>query len=157
MRKFLISQTHLFWKFQFHFSHSVLSDSLQYHELQHAKASLFISNFRSQPKLTSIESVMSSNHLILCPPLLLLTSIFPRIRVSSKWVSSSYQVAKLLNFSFNISLTNEHPGLIPFRMVWLDLLAVQGNFQSILQHHSSQSSILWCSAFFIVQLYFSQV
>ena len=93
----------------------------------------------------------ASNHLILCRPLLLLPSIFPSIRVFSN-ESSSHQVAKYWSFSFNISPSNEHPGLISFRMDWLDLLAVQGTRKSLLQHHSSKASILQCSAFFIVQL-----
>ena len=94
---------------------------------------------------------MSSNHLILCHPLLLLPSMFPSIWVFSR-VSSSHQVAKVLEFSFNISPTNEHPGLISFRMDWLDLLAVQGTLKSLLQHHSSKTSILRHSSFFIVKL-----
>ena len=98
----------------------------------------------------SIESVMLSNHLILCHPLLLLPSIFPRIRVFSS--ESSHQVAKYWSFSFNISPSNEHSGLSSFRMVWLELLAVQGALKSLLQHHSSKASILRHSAFFIVQL-----
>ena len=94
---------------------------------------------------------MPSNHLILYHSLLLLPSIFPSIRVfSMQRVSSLHQVAKVLEF--NISPSNEHPGLISFRMDWLDLLAVQGTLKSLLQHHSSKASILWCSAFFIVQL-----
>ena len=115
------------------------------------QASLSITNSRDLLKLLSIESVMPSNHLILCCPLLLLPSIFPSIRVFSR-VSSSNQVAKYWSFSFNISPFNEYSGLISFRMDWLDLLAVQGTLKSLLQHHSSKGSILLCSAFFIVQL-----
>ena len=97
-----------------------------------------------------IESVMPSNHLIICHPLLL-PSIFPSIRVFSN-NSYSHQVAKCWSFQFNISSSNEHPGLISFRMDWLDFLAVQGTLKSLLQHHSSKTSIFWCSDFFIVQL-----
>ena len=100
----------------------------------------------------SIESVMPSNHLILCPPVLLLPSIFPSIRVFSNESAFHIRWPKYWSFSFNISPYNEHPGLISFRMDWLDLLAVQGTLKSLLQHHSSKPSILWRSAFFIVQL-----
>ena len=100
----------------------------------------------------SIESVVPSNHLILCCPLLLLPSIFPRIRVFSNESALCIRWAKYWSFSFNISPSNDHPVLISFRMDWLDLLAVQGILKSLLQHHSSKASILWCSAFFIVQL-----
>ena len=100
----------------------------------------------------SIESVMPSNDLILCLPLLLLPSIFPSIRVFSNKSALHSRWPKYWSFSFNISPSNEHPGLISFRMDWLDLLAVQGTLKSLLQHHSSKASILWCSAFFIVQL-----
>ena len=99
----------------------------------------------------SIELVMPSNHLILCDPLLL-PSIFPSIRVFSSGSVLCIRWPKYWNFSFNISLSNEHPGLISFRMDWLDLLAVQGTLKSLLQHHSSKASILHRSAFFIVQL-----
>ena len=107
---------------------------------------------RSSLKLTSIESVMPSNHLILCHPLLLLPSIFPTIRVFANESALHIRWPKYWSFSFNISLTNEHPGWISFRMDWLDLLAVQGTLKSLLQHHSSKPSILRRSAFFIVQL-----
>ena len=100
----------------------------------------------------SIESVMPSSHLILCHPLLLLPSIFPSIRVFSNESALRIRWPKYWSFSFNISPSNEHPGLISFRMDWLDLLAVQGTLKNLLQHHSSKASILWCSAFFIVQL-----
>ena len=99
----------------------------------------------------SIESVMPSNYLILCRPLLLLPLIFPSIRVF-KLVSSSHHVAKYWSFSISISPSNEYSGLLSFRMDWLDLLAVQGNLKSLFQHHSSKASILRCSAFFTVQL-----
>ena len=100
----------------------------------------------------SIESVMPSNHLILCCPLLLLPSIFPNNRVFSNESAFCISWPKYWSFSFNISPSKEHPGLISFRMDWLDLLAVQETLKSLLQHHSSKSSILWHSAFFIVQL-----
>ena len=100
----------------------------------------------------SIELVMSSNHLILCCPLLLLPSIFPSIRVFSNESALHIRWPKYWSFCFNISPSNVYPGLISFRMNWLDLLAVQGTLKSLLQHHSSKASILQCSAFFIVQL-----
>ena len=100
----------------------------------------------------SVESVTPSNHLILCYPLLLLPSIFPSIRVFSIESALCIRWPKYWSFSFNMSSSNEHPGLISFRMDWLDLLAVQGTLKSLLQHHSSKASILQCSAFFIVQL-----
>ena len=100
----------------------------------------------------SIESVMPSNHLILCCPLLPLPSIFPSIRVFSNESALRIRWPKYWSFSFNISSSNEHPGLISFRMDWLALLAVQGTLKSLLQHHGSKASILWRSAFFIVQL-----
>ena len=100
----------------------------------------------------SIESVMPSNHLILCRPLLLLPSIFPSFRVFSKESALHIRWPKYWSFSFNISPTNEYPGLNSFRMDWLDSLAVQGTFKTLLQHHSSKASILRFSAFFIVQL-----
>ena len=103
-------------------------------------------------KLISIESVMPSNHLILCHSLLLPPPIFPSIRVLSNGSALHIRWPKDWSFSFNISPTNEYSGLISFRMDWLDLLAVQGTFKSCLQHHSSKASILQCSAFFIVQL-----
>ena len=116
------------------------------------QASLFITNSQSLLKLISIESVMSSNHLVLCHPLLLLPSIFPSIRVFSNKLALCIRWPKYWSFSFNISPTNEQPGLISFRMDWLDLLAVQGTLKSLLQHHNSKASVLRCSAFFIVQL-----
>ena len=116
------------------------------------QASLSITNCQSLFKLISIESVMPSNHLILCRPLLLLPSIFPSIRVLSNESALHIRWPKYWSFSFNISPSNEQPGLISFRMDWLHLLAVQGILKSLLQHHSSEASILWHSAFFIVQL-----
>ena len=106
----------------------------------------------SPPKPMSIESVMPSNHLILCCPLLLLPAIFPSIRVFSHESVLHIRWSKYWSFSFNISLSNEYSGLISFRIERLDLLAVQRTLKSLLQHHSSKASILWHSAFFIVQL-----
>ena len=100
----------------------------------------------------SIESVMPSNHLILYCPLLLLLSVFPSIRVFSNESALHMRWPKYWSFSFNISPSNEHPGLIFFRMNWLDLLAVQGTLKSLLQYHSSKTSTLRCSVFFIIQL-----
>ena len=133
------------------FSCSVVSNSLWPHGLQHCQASLSITNSQSPLKLMSIESVMPSKYLILCRPLLLPPSIFPSIRVFSNESALHIRWPKFWRFSFKISPCNEHPGLISFRMDWLDLLAVQGTLKSLLQHHSSKASIL-CSAFFIVQL-----
>ena len=116
------------------------------------QASLSITSSRSLLRLTSIELVMPSSHLILCCPLLLLPPIPPSIRVFSNESTLLMRWPKYWSFSFSISLSNEHPGLISFRMDWLDLPAVQGTLKSLLQHHSSKASILWCSAFFIVQL-----
>ena len=116
------------------------------------QVSLSITNSQSSPKLTSIESVMPSSHLILCRPLLLLPPIPPSIRVFSNDSTLRMRWPRYWSFSFNISPSNEHPGLISFKMDWLDLLAVQGTHMSLLQHHSSKASILRCSAFFIVQL-----
>ena len=127
------------------------------------QASLSITNSQSLPRLMSIESVMPSNHLILCRPLLLLPSIFPSIRVFSSKSVHPIRWPKYWNFSFNISPSSEHPGLISFRTNWLDLLAVQRTLKSLLQNkfkssspqkmlHSSKASILWHSAFFIIQL-----
>ena len=116
------------------------------------QASLSITNSRSPPKPMSIVSVMPSNHLIFCHPVLLLPSIVPSIRVFSNESALCIRWPKYWSFSFNISPSNEHPGLISFRMDWLDLLAVHGTLKSLLQHHSSKASILWCSAFFIVRL-----
>ena len=125
-----------------------MSDSLQPHGLQPRQASLSITNSQSSPKLMSIESVMPSNHLILCHPLLLPPSIFPSLRVFSNESALRIRWPKYWSFSFNISPSNEHPGLISFRMDWLDLLAVQGSLKSLLQHHSSKASILLCSVLY---------
>ena len=116
------------------------------------QASLSITSSRSLLKLMSIESVIPSNHLILCHPLLLQPSIFPSIRAFSNESVLPIRWPKYWSFSFNISPSNEHSGLIPFRMDWLDLPAVQGTLKSLLQHHSSKASIVRCSAFSIVQL-----
>ena len=116
------------------------------------QASLSITNSQSPPKPMSIELVIPSNHLILCCPLLLLPSIFHSNGVFSNESALHIRWLNYWSFSFNISLSNEHPGLISFRMDWLNLLAVHGILKSLLQYHSSKASILWRSAFFIVQL-----
>ena len=116
------------------------------------QASLPITNFRSFLTLMSIESVMPSSHLILCRPLLLLPSIFPSIRVFSKESVIHIRWPKYWSFSFSIRPSNEYSGLISFRIDWFDFLAVQGTLKSLLQHYSPKASILWFSAFFIVQL-----
>ena len=116
------------------------------------QAPLSITNSRSLPKPMSIESVMPSNHFILCCPLFLPPSIFPSIKVFSNESALHIRRPKYWSFSFNTSPSNEYSGPISFRMDWLDLLAVQGTLKSLLQHHSSKASILRCSAFFIVQL-----
>ena len=144
-----------------HINHSVQFSSVQL--LSHVwlfatpwtatrQASLSITNSRSPPKPMSIVSVMPSNHLIFCHPLLRLPSVFPSIRVFSNESALRIRWPKYWSFSFNISPSNEYPGLISFRMDWLDLLAVQGTLKSLLQHHSSKASIFQRSAFFIVQL-----
>ena len=116
------------------------------------QASLSITNSQSLLKLMSVESVMLSNHLILCHSLLLSPSIFPSIRVFINESFLHIRWPKYWTYSFSISPSNEYSGLISFRMDWLDLLAVQGTLKSLLQHHSSKASILWHSAFFTVQL-----
>ena len=116
------------------------------------QASLSITSSWSLPKLMSIKLVMPSSHLILCCPLLLLPPIPPTIRVFFNESTLCMRWTKYWSFSFSISPSNEHPGLISFRMHWLDLLAAQGTLKSLLQHHSSKASILWHSAFFTVQL-----
>ena len=134
------------------FSRSVVSDSLQPPWTAAHQASLSITISQSLLKLISIESVMPSNPLILCHPLLLPPSILPSIRVFTDESALPIRWPKFWSFSFNISRSNEHSGLISFRMDWLDLLAVQVTLKSLLQHHSSKASILRRSAFFIVQL-----
>ena len=137
--------------FSVQFSCSVMSDSATPWTAAH-QASLSITNSQSLLKLMTIELVMSSNHLILCHPLLLLPSIFPDIRVFANESALHIRWPKYWSFSFSISPPNEYSGLISFRIDWLDLLAVQGTLKSLLQHHSSKASILWHSSFFIVQL-----
>ena len=134
------------------FSHSVVSDSYETPQTAACQASLSFTISRSFLKLVCIESVMPSNHLILCRPLLLLPPIPPSIRVFSNKSTLSMRWPKYWSFSFSISPSNEHPGLISFRMDWLDLLAVQGTLKSLLQHNNSKASILQHSAFFTVQL-----
>ena len=129
-----------------------MSDSLRSHEFAARQASLSITNSRSLLKLMSIESVMPSGHLILCHPPLLQPPIPPSIRVFSNESTLPMRWPKFWSFSFDISLSNEHPGLISFRMDWLHLLAVQVTLKSLLQHHSSKASIFQCSDFFTVQL-----
>ena len=136
--------------FSVQFSRLVVSDSLPPPWIAARQATLSITNSRSLPKLMCIKSVMPSNHLILCRSLLLLPPIPPSIRVFSSESTLLMRWPKY--WSFNISLSNEHPGLISFRMDWLDLLAVQGTCRRLLQHHDSKASVLWCSAFFTVQL-----
>ena len=133
------------------FSHSAMFDSAA-PPAAACQPSLSITNSWSLFKLMFIESVMPSNHLILCCPLLFLPSIFPSIRVFSSESDLRIRWPKYWSFSFSISPSNEYSGLISFRINWLDLLAVQGTLKSLLQHHSSKASIHWCSVFFIVQL-----
>ena len=116
------------------------------------QASLSLTISQSLSKFMCIASVMPSNHLILCHPLLLLPSIFPSIRIFSSESALHFRWPKYWSFSFSISPSNEYSGLSPFRIDWFDLLAVQGTLKSLLQHHSSKASILQCSAFFIVKL-----
>ena len=137
---------------RFQFSCSGVSDSLRPHGLKHARPPCPSPTLGSLPKFMSIESVMPSNHLILCCLLLRLPSIFPSIRVFSNESALCIRWPKDWSFSFNISSSREHPGLICFMMDWLDLLAVQGILKSLLQHCSSKASILRHSAFFTVQL-----
>ena len=158
---------HLGWKLGVTRSEIFLqSSSVQFHSVQSLscvqlfvtprtvarQASLSITNSRSSPKLMPIELVMPSNHLTLCRSLLFPPSIFPTITVFSNESVLHTRWPKYWSFSFNISPSNEHPGLISFRMDWLNLLEVPGTLKSLLQHHSSKASILWCSAFFRVQL-----
>ena len=128
-----------------------MSDSLRPHELQHARLPCPSLSLRILPKFMSIDSVMLSNHLILCCPLLL-SSIFPSIRVFSNELALCIRWPKYCSFSFSISPSNEYSGLIFFRIDWFDLLAVQGTLKSLLQHPNSKISILWPSAFFMAQL-----
>ena len=132
-------------------SPSEVFNSLWSHGLQHCQASLSITNYWSLLKLMSIKSVMPSNHLILCFPLLL-PSIFPNIRVFSIESVLLVRWPKYWSFSFSISPSNDYSRLISFRIDWFDFLAVQGTLRSLVQHHYSKASILWCSAFLMVQL-----
>ena len=127
-----------------------MSDSLRPDGLQHTYLPLTIS--WSLPKFNSTESVMPSNHVIPCPYLVFLPSVFPRIRVSSNELTLHIKWPKYRSFSFSISPSNEYTELISFRIDWLDLLAIQGTLESLLQHHNLKASILRCSAFFMVQL-----
>ena len=136
---------------QYQVSHSVMSNSVTPWTVARY-ASLSNTNSQNLLNLMSIKLVRSSNHLILCCPLLLLPSVFPNIRVFSNESVLWIRWKKYWSFSFSISPSNEHPGLISFRMDWFDLLAVQRALKSLLQHHSSKATILWCSAFFTVQL-----
>ena len=133
------------------FSRSVVSDSAT-PWIAARQASLSITNSQSSLKLMFIELVMPSSHLILCYPLLLLPPIPPSIRILFSESTLRIRWLKYWSFSFSISPSNEHPGLIPFRLDWLDLLAVQGTLKSLLQHHGSKASTLWCPAFFTLQL-----
>ena len=130
-----------------------MSDSLRPHRLYVAcQASLSFTISQSLLKLMSIDPVMPSNHLVLCPPLLLLPSVFPRIRIFSNGLVLRIRWPKYWSFSFSISPFKEYSELISFRIDWFDLLAVQETLKRLLQHHSSKASILWRSAFFMVQL-----
>ena len=142
---------HTLYCFSVQFSHSVTFDSLWLHGQQHTRPPCS-TNSQSLLKLMSIESVMPSNHLILCHRLLLPSSIFPSIRVFSNESVLHIGWPKYWSFSFSISHSNEYSVLISFKIDWLDLLEVQGTLKSLLQNHSSKASILRCSAFFIVQL-----
>ena len=132
------------------FSHPVMPNSLWPHGLQHVSLSLTVS--WSLPKFMSIALVIPSSHLILWHPLLLLPSIFPSIRDFSNELAVHIRWPKYWNFSFSISTSNKYSGLISFKIDWFHLLGVQGTLRSLLQHHSSKASILWCSAFLMVQL-----
>ena len=139
------------WLSSLQFSHSVMSNSLRPHGLQHVRPPCQSPTPRVDSN-TSIESVMPSNHLILCHPLLLPPLIYPSIRVFSNESVLCIRWPKCWSFSFSTSPSSEYSGLVSSRMDWLDLLAVQGTLKSLLQHHSSKASILQCSAFFKVQL-----
>ena len=129
-----------------------MSDSFQSHRLRNVRPPCLSLAPRACSNSTSIESVMPSNHFILCCPILLLPSIFPSIRVFSKESILHIRWPKYWSFSFSISPSNQYSGLISFKIDWFDLLAVQGTLKSLLQHHSSKASILRCSAFFIVHI-----
>ena len=144
----LVPQAHVNW---LQFSRSVTSNSATPWTAAH-QASLSTTNSHSLLKLMSIESAMPSSHLILCRPLFLLPSTSPSIRIFSNESAQLIRWPKYWSFSFSISPSDEHPGLISFRMNRFDFLAVQGTLKSLLQHHSSKASNLWCSAFFMVQV-----
>ena len=129
-----------------------MSDSLQPHGLQHTRLSCPSLSTRVCSNSCPFELVIPSNYLILCCPLLLLSSIFPSIRIISKELALHIRWLKYRSFSLSTSPSNEYSGLISFRIDWFDLLVVQGTLKSLLQHHSSKASILWSSAFFMVQL-----
>ena len=129
-----------------------MSDSLRPHESQHIRPPCPSPTPGVYPNPCPLSLMMPSSHLILCRTLLLLPPILPSIRVFSNESTLLMRWPKYWSFSFNISPSNKHPGLISFRMDWLDLLAVQGTLNSLLQHHSPKASILWCSAFFTIQL-----
>ena len=129
-----------------------MSDSLRPHELQHTRLPYSSLSLTVLLKLISIESVKASNHLILCHPLLFLPSVFPSIRVFANELPPHIRWLKSWSFSFSISSSNEYSGSLFFRIDWFDFLAVQASLKSLLQHHSSNASILWCSAFLMVQL-----
>ena len=129
-----------------------MSDSLRPHESQHIRPPCPSPTPGVYPNPCPLSLMMPSRHLILCRTLLLLPPVLPSIRVFSNESTLLMRWPKYWSFSFNISPSNEHPGLISFRMDWLDLLAVQGTLNSLLQHHSPKASILWCSAFFTIQL-----
>ena len=137
---------------QVQFSSVAQSCPTLFDPMNHSMPGLPVHHQLLESTQTHVHCVMPSNHLILCCPLLLLPSIFPSNRVFSSESALRIRWPKYWNFSFNISPSNEYPGLVSFRMDWLVLLAVQGTLESLLQHHSSKASILWCSAFFIVQL-----
>ena len=148
-----LSEECILWKIRSdQISCSVVSDSLQPHESQHTRPPSPSPTSRSSLRPTSIESVMPSSYLLLCRPLLLLPPIPPSIRVFSNESTLHMRWPKYWSFSFSIIPSKEIPGLISFRMDWLDLLAVQGTLKSLLQHHSSKASILRLSAFVTVQL-----
>ena len=150
---FIVYSSLLYFRFSsVQFRHSVMFDSLWSHESQHARPPLSITNSRSSPKLMCIKSVTPSSHLILCRPLLLLPPIPPSIMVFSNESTLRMSWPKYWSFSLSISPYKEHPGLVSFRMDWLDLLAIQGTHKSLLQHQSLEASILRRSAFFTVQL-----
>ena len=137
------------------FSYSVMSNSLQLHGLWHVRLLCPLPISLSLLRLMSTESVMPFNYLVLCRPLLFLPSMFSSIRVFSNESPLCIRSPKYWSFSFSISPSNEYSGLISFRVDWVDLFAVQGTLKSLLRHHSSKASILWCSAFFMVPILYT--